>query len=254
MSRYEPPIPVKEKEKEKALEFREMTNGGSKESKSEKQVEGDTDLSWNHEGLEPHPDSNKPKPPRSPKLTKVPKLGTKGERAPDKICPTYKGNHDEKDCLKFLFKEEKEEAIPPQTGRQSLQADKSEAKIEEKWDPVKEDSAIDKDTEKWVEEQNEFFEKEKERKEKQKQKEEVPAKFEPKGPVKILQRQRYASTIIPGQTPRRPRDSRYSQSQHDYWATGYEGARYGKEFGAGYSPKDKKWPQGSGYGKRYGTG
>ena len=45
MSRYEPPIPVKEKEKEEALEkVREMTNGGSKGSKSEKQVEGDTNL------------------------------------------------------------------------------------------------------------------------------------------------------------------------------------------------------------------
>ena len=51
MSRYEPPIPVKEKEKEEALEnIREMTNGGSKGSKSEKQLEGDTDLSWDHEG------------------------------------------------------------------------------------------------------------------------------------------------------------------------------------------------------------
>ena len=72
---------------------------------------------------------------------------------------------------------------------------------------MKEDSAIDKDTEKWVEEQNKFFKKEKARKEKEKQKEEITAKFEPKGPVKILQRQRYTSTIIPGQTPRRPKDS-----------------------------------------------
>ena len=55
MSRYEPSIPVKEKEKEKALEkVREMTNGGSKGSKSKKQVEGETDLSWDHEGLKPH--------------------------------------------------------------------------------------------------------------------------------------------------------------------------------------------------------
>ena len=53
MSRYETPLPVKEKGKEEALEkVREMTNGGSKGSKSEKQVEGDTDLSWDHEGLE----------------------------------------------------------------------------------------------------------------------------------------------------------------------------------------------------------
>ena len=63
MSRYEPPIPVKEKEKEEALEkVREMTNGGSKGSKSENQVEGDTDLLWDHEGLEPHLEPSKPKP------------------------------------------------------------------------------------------------------------------------------------------------------------------------------------------------
>ena len=67
--------------------------------------------------------------------------------------------------------------------KQSLQTDKSEAKVEKKWDPMKVDSVIKKDTEKWVEEQNEIFKKEKE-----KQKEGVPVKFEPRGPVKILQR------------------------------------------------------------------
>ena len=106
-----------------------------------------------------------------------------------------------------------------------------------------------KDTEKWVEEQNEFFKKEKE-----KQKEGVPVKFEPRGPVKILQRQKYASTTIPSQIPRRPRDSRYSQRQPNYWVMEYEGARNEKEFGAGNNPKEKKWPQGNGYRKRYGTG
>ena len=34
---------------------------------------------------------------------------------------------------------------------------------------------------------------------------------------------------------------------------GYEGTWYRRGFGAGYSPKDGKWPQGNGYGKRYGT-
>ena len=90
--------------------------------------------------------------------------------------------------------------------KQSLQTDGSEAKVEEKWDPRKKDSVIKKDTEKWMEEQNEFFKKEKE-----KQKEVVPVKFEPRGPVKILQRKKYASTTIPSQIPRRPRDNRYSQ-------------------------------------------
>ena len=50
--RYEPPIPVQEKEKQEALEkVRGIKNGGSKGSKSEKPVEGDNDLSWGHEGL-----------------------------------------------------------------------------------------------------------------------------------------------------------------------------------------------------------
>ena len=51
ISRYEPPLPVEKKEQEEVLEkVREMTNGGSKGSKSEKQVEGETELFWDHEG------------------------------------------------------------------------------------------------------------------------------------------------------------------------------------------------------------
>ena len=46
ISRYEPPIPVKEKEKEDLLEkVREITNGESKGSKDDKQAEGETELS-----------------------------------------------------------------------------------------------------------------------------------------------------------------------------------------------------------------
>ena len=68
MSRYEPPIPVKEKEKGDLLEkVREITSGESKGSKDNKQAEGETELSWDHEGLEPFPCPEKPKPQRSPK-------------------------------------------------------------------------------------------------------------------------------------------------------------------------------------------
>ena len=84
MSRYEPPMPVKEKEKQEALEkVREITNGGSKGSKSEKQVEGDIDLSWDHEGLKPHPEPSKPKSSRSPKPSWVPRPEAKDEQIPD---------------------------------------------------------------------------------------------------------------------------------------------------------------------------
>ena len=50
---------------------------------------------------------------------------------------------------------------------------------------------VDKETEKWVEEQNAFFEKKRE-----KQRDEVPARFDPKGPVTILQRRCYASASM----------------------------------------------------------
>ena len=95
----------------------------------------------------------------------------------------------------------------------------------------------DKNTEKWVEEQNAFLERKRE-----KQKGEVPARFDPKGPVKILQRRHYASALMSGQVPQRLKDSKYTQSQPNYWMAGYEGTWYRKEFGAGYSPKDRKWP------------
>ena len=79
ISRYEPPIPVKEKEEEDLLEkVREITNGESKGSKDEKQVEGETELSWDHEGLEPYPSTERPKPQREPKERGIPKENVKG--------------------------------------------------------------------------------------------------------------------------------------------------------------------------------
>ena len=156
---------------------REITNGGSKKSKSERPVEGDTDLSWDHEGLEPHPKPGEPKPPRDSKPPRVPKTKTKEEQATAKICPKCKGNHDERDCTKFLFKEGKQRSISPQPIKLNPQADKSEMKVKEKWNSMERNHDVDKDTEKWVEEQNVFFEKKRE-----KQRDEVPARFDPRGP------------------------------------------------------------------------
>ena len=82
ISRDEPPIAIQEKEKQEALEkVREITNGGSKGSKSEKPIEGDTDLSWDHEGLELHPKPGEPKPPRDPKPPRTPKTEKKEEKS-----------------------------------------------------------------------------------------------------------------------------------------------------------------------------
>ena len=80
ISRYEPPKPVKQKEREDLIEkVKEMTGEETKGGKREKSVEVDTDLSWDHEGLKPLPKAPKnrldesPKPPRAPKAPKAKK-------------------------------------------------------------------------------------------------------------------------------------------------------------------------------------
>ena len=198
--------------------------------------------------MEPHPKPGESKPPRDPKPSRVPKIKTKEEQTSAKICPKCKGNHDERDCTKFLFKKGKQGSISPQPIKSNPQVDKSQTKVKEKWNPVERNNNVDKDTEKWVEEQNVFFEKKRE-----KQSDEVPARFDPKRSVTILQRRCYASASMLAQGPQRLKDSRYTQIQPYNWMAGYEGTWYRKEFGAGYNLKDKKWPQGNGYGKRYGT-
>ena len=57
----------------------------------EKPVEGDTDLSWDHEGLEPHPKLGEPKPPRDPRLSRPPKTEMREKQTPAKACPKCKG-------------------------------------------------------------------------------------------------------------------------------------------------------------------
>ena len=236
ISRHEPPIPVQEKEKQEALEkVREITNGGSKGSKSEKPIEGDTDLSWDHEVLEPHPKPGEPKPPRDPKPPRTPKTKIKKEQSSTKVCPKCKENYDKGDCTKFIFKKEKQGSVSPHQIKSNPQVDKSETKAKEKWNPMERNNNVDKDTEKWVEEQNAFFEKKRE-----KQSDKVLARFDPKGPVIILQRRHYASAPMSSQVPQRLKDSKYTQSQPNNWMAGYEGTWYRKEFGAGYNPKGGK--------------
>ena len=110
---------------------REITNGGSKGSKSEKPVEGDTDLSWYHEGLKAHPKPGEPKSPRDPKPPRTPKTEMKEEQSSAKVCPKCKGNHDKRDCTKFIFKKEKQGFVSPQPIKSNPQVGKSETKVKE---------------------------------------------------------------------------------------------------------------------------
>ena len=63
---------------------REMTSGESKGSKDDKQAEGETELSWDHEGLEPYPSPERPKLQRGPKAKETPKENVKGNETLNK--------------------------------------------------------------------------------------------------------------------------------------------------------------------------
>ena len=111
-----------------------------------------------------------------------------------------------------------------------------------------------------MDEQNKFWEEEKRRGERVKQKENIPRKFEPKTPVKVLQRGKQSRTAIPSQAPTRPRDVRYTQGQYYSWSNGYVepeyrgGCKTGYSYGTGYGYGSRNWGQGNGYGKKYGVG
>ena len=105
ISRFEPPIPVKEKEKEDLLEkVREITSGESKGSKDEKQVEGETELSWDHEGLEPYPQ-------RDPKVEGTPKENVKGNEIVNRDLRGKEGQEEKEEPLKKA----KENLVSPKT-------------------------------------------------------------------------------------------------------------------------------------------
>ena len=101
ISRYEPPIPVRKNKKEDLLDkVREITSGESKGSKDDKQAEGETELSWDHEGLEPYPCPEKPKPQRSPKEKRTPKKNGRKDEALKRDLKGKESQEKEKEPLR----------------------------------------------------------------------------------------------------------------------------------------------------------
>ena len=191
ISRYEPPIPVREKEKEDLLEMvRETTSGESKGSKDEKQAEGETDLSWDHEGLEPYPSPERSKPQRDPKGKGTPKEDVKVNGTLNKGL-RGKGSQKEREGPLKRAKEILVSPKPNETTPKELEKDS-----DVKRGPPKEGNGLDKNTEQWVNDQDKFWEKKRESLE-----ETVPKVFEPQGPVRILQRGKQPQLEVAKQTP-----------------------------------------------------
>ena len=249
ISRYEPPKPVKQREREELIEkVKEMTGEEIRGGKREKSVEVDTDLSWDHEGLKPIPKAPKnrldesPKPPRVPR---TPKAKTNAEETSKKGYSanggdTKEGKYPEipsrmNESKKEISPEIKQDADP---GKRSDKHDK-ELNLEGHDDPV------DKKTARWIEEQNKFMGEQKERG--------VPI-FKPNGPVKVLQRQRVTRHTNYERPPQHLMGAKGGQiPQPTMVVTDQRNESWGSQ-GKMYPLKGRPRNQWGGHGKQYGAG
>ena len=258
MSRYEPPNPIKQKEREDLLEkVREMTSEESKGSKGEKLVEVDTDLSWDHEGLRPLPKSHKDRLNESLKLPRVPK-GPKVEENTEgtskKECPSFRGDYNEGKYSELILKENGVGIVVPQEERQVPKIDKRSDKTDERWDFESPGNLADKKTATWIEEQNEFLGKQEEKEFQKNRKERDPSVFEPSGPIKVLQKQRANLCTRYEQVPQYVMGAQKGQAPHPpLVVTNKEDVNWRSQ-GKRYPLKERRRTQWGGYGKQYGTG
>ena len=238
ISRYEPPIPVRENEKKDLLEkVREITSGESKGSKDDKQAEGETELSWDHEGLEPYPCPEKPKPQRNPNGKGTP---TENGKKDETLKGDPKGKESQEKEKEPLRRAKEEPNSPKLDETASKELEKGSNL---KWRHPTEGNKGDKNTEQWVSDQNKFWERKEENLE-----ETIPKVFEPQNPVKILQRGKQPGSGVAKQTPKETETSR------DFWDDNYGRPNYRDEYQMRYTDKNRNWGQRNRYGRRFGNG
>ena len=258
MSRYEPPNPIKQKEREELLEkVREMTSEESKGSKGEKLVEVDTDLSWDHEGLRPLPKSHKDRLNGSPKLPRVhkgPKVEGNNKGTLEKECPSFRGDYNEGKYPELILKENEVGIAVPQEERQAPEKDKKDDENDERWDFESSRNLADKKTAKWIEEQNKFLGKQEEKGSWENRKERDPSVFEPSGPIKVLQKQRANLCTRYEQIPQYLMGAQKGQAPHPPLVMTNKGDVSWRGQGKRFPLKEKRRTQWGGYGKQYGTG
>ena len=258
MSRYEPPNPIKQKEREDLLEkVREITSEESKGAKGEKSVEVDTDLSSDHEGLKPLPKALKdslnksPKPPRAPKVPKA-RVNTVGTSK--KEYPAFSGDSKEGKYPESPHKENKDRKGVPPEEKQDLGVGKKSGKNDESWNSESSENPIDKKTARWIEEQNEFLGKPKEKEFERDKKERDPPVFNPKGPIKVLQKQKATHHTGYEQPPQHLMGAQKGQAPHPPMVVTNRGDGSWRSQGKRYPLKERRRTQLGGYGKQYGTG
>ena len=191
ISRYEPPKPVKQREREELIEkVKEMTNEGIKGDKREKSVEVDTDLSWDHEGLKLIPKASKDEPDESPKPPRIPRVKGAKTNAEKTSKEGYTAIGKEINGGKYPEvppKMSESKKLIPSGTKQDHGTNRGDDKSNEKLDLEKPSNPIDKTTARWIEEQNELLGKQKEQGSDRDRKERDMPTFSPNSPIKVLQ-------------------------------------------------------------------
>ena len=258
ISRYEPPKPVKQREREELIEkVKEMTGEEIRGGKREKSVEVDTDLSWDHEGLKPIPKAPKnrldesPKPPRVPR---APRAKTNAEETSKKGYSANGGDINEGKYPEIRPKmNESKKEIPPET-KQGSGISRRNDKHREKLDLESPSNPIDKKTVGWIGEQNEFLGKQKEKGSDEDKKERGVPIFKPNGPVKVLQRQRVTRHTGYERPPQHLMGAKGGQiPQPTMVVTDQRNESWGSQ-GKMYPLKGRPRNQWGGYCKQYGAG
>ena len=257
ISRYEPPNPIKQKEREDLLEkVREMTSEESKGDKGEKLVEIDTDLSWDHEGLRPLPKSHKDRlngSPTPPRVPKGPEIERNNEGIFKKECPSFREDYKEGKYPEPISKENKVGIVVPQEEKQVPEIDKKGGKNDERWDFESPGNLVDKKTARWIEEQNEFLGKQEEKEFEKDRMKRNPPVFDPSDPIKVLQKQRANPHTECEHVPQHLMGTQKGQVPHPPLVVTNRGDVSWKGQGKRYPFKEKRKTQWSGYGRQYGT-
>ena len=247
MSRYEPPDPIKQIEREDLIEkVKEMTSEESKGGKRERSVEVNSNLSWDHEGLSPLLKSPKdglnggPKPPRTPK---VPKVKVNAVEAFKKEQTALSGNEENRERKETSL----EKRLDPDIGKRN-------GKNDERWDVESPENPVDRKIARWIEEQNEFLRKQKEKELEKNKKERYPPAFNLNDPVKVLQKQRPTHHAGYEEPPQHLMGAQRDQAPHPPIVVTNRGDGSWRNQRKRYPLKERQRAQWGGYGKQYGTG
>ena len=258
MSRYEPPDPIKQKEREDLIEkVKEMTSEESKGGKRERSMEMDSNLSWDHEGLSPLPKAPKdglkesPKPPRAPK---VPKAKVNAVENFKKEHPAFSGDSKEGKYSEIPYKENKDrKEVPPQK-QQDPGIGKKSGKYDENRNSESSENPVDRKIARWIEEQNEFLRKQEEKEFEKNKKERYPPAFNLNDPVKVLQKQRPTHHADYEEPPQHLMGAQRDQAPHPPIVVTNRGDGSWRNQKKRYPLKERQRAQWGGYGKQYGMG